>query len=82
MSWGPAQWPSHLRLLDRALRHSIQQVAIHHDGRYLVNHGKRVRNILKRESEFVIKDSTPDKIVDDLSALLDKETLFNTKDGA
>ena len=36
VSWGPAQWPSHLRLLDRALRHSIQQVAIHHDGRYLV----------------------------------------------
>lgn len=44
----------------------------HHDtAQFLDGHGKRVANILKNEPEFVIIDSSEDRIMDDLNDFLD-----------
>ena len=48
-------------------------VIFHHSGsRHLDKHGKRVLNILKKEKEFTIINSTPETAVNDLKTLLNK----------
>jgi superfamily II DNA or RNA helicase len=42
----------------------------HHKCRYLDHHGIRVRHILKQEPEFVLMESTPESIIDDIDHLV------------
>lgn len=53
-------------------------IVFHHDGKHLKKHGTRVKNILAKESEFRIINSTPETIFDDLSKYFDEEvgTIF------
>lgn len=45
-------------------------ILFHHNCRFLDGHGRTIKRLLSKEKEFVIKDTTPEKIFDDLSELL------------
>jgi superfamily II DNA or RNA helicase len=45
-------------------------VLFHHNCRFLDGHGKTIRKLLKKEKEFVLIDTTPEKLFQDISSLL------------
>lgn len=52
-------------------------VFFHHRCRFLDKHGKRIKNILKQEEEFIIKRTTPAKMFKDIASVLDKPLLLD-----
>ena len=45
----------------------------HHKCRFLDNHGRRVKHILKQEPEFVLIESTPESIIGDIDNIMRPE---------
>lgn len=56
-------------------------VLIHHDGRFLNEHGKRVRRILKTEPEFVIRNCNVNTAIGEIDRILDEQGQQSLFDG-
>jgi superfamily II DNA or RNA helicase len=48
-------------------------VLFHHDAKYLDRHGRSVRHNLRKEKEFLLQESDPQRIVDDLERAWQKQ---------
>ena len=47
-------------------------ILFHHDGNYLSEHGSRVKNILKQERAFVIRNCTPSTVFDEIDRVIEE----------
>ena len=45
-------------------------ILLHHKCKFLEKHGKRVYNLLKKEEEFVVQQSTPESILQDIQKII------------
>ena len=51
-------------------------IVFHHKCKFLDKHGKVIRNLLKKEPAFVLRETTPDRVCKDvLATITGKETL-------
>jgi superfamily II DNA or RNA helicase len=45
-------------------------IVIHHDGRYLRDHGKKIRRILTSEKQFIIRDVTMANVFEEIDSII------------